>query len=253
MCRFYARRVYILADRNWMLPLVIGILSCTRLLCAFITVQRLLVIKVIADLSQKIGALVGIGLGAGCLADWIILVALVFLLRRRRSGMKDTDSLIDKLIYWTVNNGLFTSILNVCVIVTLLGMPDNMIYFALDLLLSKLYANSLLATLNYRSVAHGRGTDDTEPAYPLSPLRAQQTGDTLRFNPTTTVAGVKPVVHVMTTTITDAPFSSQAMVCVLLGPTRTGSHTNVMECRRSTAGTNTQRAMVTVRCTLSAT
>ncbi|KAI0731470.1 hypothetical protein C8Q72DRAFT_228450 [Fomitopsis betulina] len=65
-----------------------------------------------------------------------------------------TDSLIDKLTYWTINNGLLTSVVGLAVIITFVTMPYNMIYVALHPLLSKLYANSLLATLNFRSIHH---------------------------------------------------------------------------------------------------
>ncbi|KAH9934368.1 uncharacterized protein B0H18DRAFT_557147 [Fomitopsis serialis] len=134
---FYARRVYILGNRNWVLPVVIAVLSSIRLVFGCIVTGRMLEIKVLAELPHRIGALVGIGMGAGSLADWIITASLVFFLRRNRNVLKDTNNLLDKLTYWTVNNGLFTSIVGVCVIVTLLSMPYNMIYLAFHLLLSK--------------------------------------------------------------------------------------------------------------------
>ncbi|KAH9934329.1 uncharacterized protein B0H18DRAFT_555265 [Fomitopsis serialis] len=106
---FYARRVYILANRNWFLPTVIAILSGIRLVFGCIIVKRLyvqtwtlsngqattettncrLVIKVVAELPHKIGMIVGISMGSASLADWIITAALVILLRRRRSGVRE--------------------------------------------------------------------------------------------------------------------------------------------------------------------
>ncbi|KAH9929264.1 uncharacterized protein B0H18DRAFT_1209996 [Fomitopsis serialis] len=72
--------------------------------------------------------------------------------------------LIDKLTYWTVNNGLLTSVVGLAVIITFVTMPYNMIYMALHPLLSKLYANSLLATLNFRSIHRDEVSRDVDAA-----------------------------------------------------------------------------------------
>jgi len=45
-------------------------------------------------------------------------------------------------------------------------MPDNLIFIALYFILSKLYANSCLATLNTRRFVQGRGTDREEVTIP---------------------------------------------------------------------------------------
>ncbi|KAH9951194.1 hypothetical protein B0H21DRAFT_705847 [Amylocystis lapponica] len=126
---------------------------------------------------------VGIGIGSGTIADCIITVSLVFYLRKQRTGfnrvstpiviLSRTDSLLDKIAFWTVNNGMLTSIVGIVVVVTLLSMPYNMVYLSVHLLLSKLYANALLATLNFRRAHRGRGLDEDAPtSVPLSALRA---------------------------------------------------------------------------------
>ncbi|EPS97871.1 hypothetical protein FOMPIDRAFT_1042713 [Fomitopsis schrenkii] len=198
---FYARRVFILGNRNWFLPLIIAILSSMRLIFGCIVTGRMLEIKVLAELPHRIGPLVGIGMGAGSLADWIITASLVFFLRRHRTGLDDTNNLLDKLTYWTVNNGLFTSIVGVCVIITLLAMPYNMIYLAFHLLLSKLYANALLATLNYRKAHRGRGIEETTRGHPTSSLRIAPM-DTTQYSTQHSIK-MPPIVHVMTDTVKD--------------------------------------------------
>ncbi|KAH9840897.1 uncharacterized protein C8Q71DRAFT_854751 [Rhodofomes roseus] len=159
---FYARRVYILGHRRWPLVIVIGVLSTVRLVFGCIVTIRMLIIRTFAGLPHQIAALVGTGMGAGTLADWIITLSLVILLRRKKTKFSQTDSLIDKLTYWTINNGLLTSVVGLAVIFTFVTMPYNMIYMALHPLLSKLYANSLLATLNFRSIHRDEASRDVD-------------------------------------------------------------------------------------------
>ncbi|EPS95736.1 hypothetical protein FOMPIDRAFT_1053912 [Fomitopsis schrenkii] len=139
---------------------------------------RLLIIRRFTGLPHEIAALVGTGMGAGTLADWIITVSLVVLLRRKKTNFNQTDSLIDKLTYWTVNNG--PSVVGLAVIITFVTMPYNMIYMALHPLLSKLYANSLLATLNFRSIHRdevSRDVDGMNDAirFPMPGVRSRST------------------------------------------------------------------------------
>lgn len=202
---FYARRVYILSNRSWFLPTLIGILSAVRMILGCVVTVRMLQIKILAELRGRIGVLVGTGMGAGSLADWIITGSLVVLLRRKRSGFnRSTDNLIDRLTYWTINNGLLTSLLGLAIIISLVAMPYNMIYLALHLLLGKLYANSLLATLNCRTPHAGRGINESGEDGTTVSLPTRAPSGTSSF-PASRIdrKGVTPVVHVETTIVSD--------------------------------------------------
>jgi hypothetical protein len=77
-----------------------------------------------------------------------------------------SDTLINRLIVYSVNTGTLTSVFSVAVLVAYNLMPDNLVFIALYFILSKLYANSCLATLNTRRFVHGRGTDREEATIP---------------------------------------------------------------------------------------
>ncbi|CCM01554.1 uncharacterized protein FIBRA_03613 [Fibroporia radiculosa] len=213
---FSARRVYILGNRNWFLVISIAVLSLVRLVCGCIITAKLLIIKVLSKLPHEIGALAGTGLGAACLADWIITVSLVYFLRRKRLGFNRTDNLLDRLTYWTINSGLLTGLLGLAIIVTSLthtpardhaGKHDLLLPASLPQQMQvSPYANALLATLNHRPVRRGRGVNDSEdgtgPSLPVnSPLTPNDPSP-----PYTTFKeelAVRPTVHIETTTITD--------------------------------------------------
>ncbi|OSC97545.1 hypothetical protein PYCCODRAFT_1440062 [Trametes coccinea BRFM310] len=221
---FYARRVFILGNRNWILVALILSLSMVRLICGSIVTAKIFVLKKLALLPIKIPAEVGTGLGAGTLADIIITSSLVYFLREHKSGFNHRlDSTLDKIIYWTVNNGLLTSVVGLVVIVTFSVMPDNMVFLGVHLLLSKLYANSLLATLNFRQAQRGRGldTDGTSAINVDSTFgRSPRSRTTIQFSDVNSSKGQShgqistvnaPVVHVMTTTTTDVDYPLEDM------------------------------------------
>ncbi|KII83839.1 hypothetical protein PLICRDRAFT_702397 [Plicaturopsis crispa FD-325 SS-3] len=63
-----------------------------------------------------------------------------------------TAEALDRLIIWTIQTGLITSVTAVAVLVTCLSMPDNYVWLGIWILLARLFSNSLLAWLNQRTV-----------------------------------------------------------------------------------------------------
>ncbi|PIL32180.1 hypothetical protein GSI_05425 [Ganoderma sinense ZZ0214-1] len=60
------------------------------------------------------------------------------------------DSMIQTLVVYTINTGLVTSIVGMLAFIFGLIMPGNLVYFAMGIVVTKLYANSVLALLNTR-------------------------------------------------------------------------------------------------------
>ncbi|KAK7454651.1 hypothetical protein VKT23_011404 [Stygiomarasmius scandens] len=89
------------------------------------------------------------------LSDIVIAVALVILLRRNRhvselEGFADTNNLIHKLVVYAVERCVLTSAVAVLEVILFLLVPGSLFAFAFDFVIGKLYANSLLASLNSR-------------------------------------------------------------------------------------------------------
>ncbi|PIL25901.1 hypothetical protein GSI_11654 [Ganoderma sinense ZZ0214-1] len=95
--------------------------------------------------------------GLAVCADTIITTVLIIVLRKNRSGIKSTDSLMDVLVLYTITTGLITSLsmLSLFLVVTIAPTEDG-IYTAISVLVTKLYANTLLAALNSRRSLHDR-------------------------------------------------------------------------------------------------
>ncbi|KXN91301.1 hypothetical protein AN958_01275 [Leucoagaricus sp. SymC.cos] len=106
---------------------------------------------------RKMWILAGIGLGVVALCDIAITVALCYYFRFYKGGFRDTDTLLDKLIIYTINRGIITATIQTLNMAFFIGMPDNLVWAPFHLVLSRIYIISLLATLNRRDVGKRSG------------------------------------------------------------------------------------------------
>ncbi|KAL0945224.1 hypothetical protein HGRIS_000737 [Hohenbuehelia grisea] len=83
--------------------------------------------------------------------DFFISASLVYYLNKNRSGVRSTESLVDKLIVYFIGIGSLTFVFALLNLVTWLAIPDQLIFTTFHSLISKLYVNSLLVTLNSRT------------------------------------------------------------------------------------------------------
>jgi len=113
-----------------------------------------------------------LGLGSAAVADLLIAGSMVFLLKRARTGIPRTDSIITTLIIYAINTGLTTSIVAVICVVCFAFMPINFIWLSFFWILGKLYANSLLANLNARETLRGPRSRQETVILPLSQMRS---------------------------------------------------------------------------------
>ncbi|KAE9395343.1 hypothetical protein BT96DRAFT_997746 [Gymnopus androsaceus JB14] len=112
------------------------------------------------------------GLACAAIADLLIAASLCFYLHKSHTGIRATDSVINKLLVYAINTGLLTSIFAVVDMICFLTMPHNLIHDAMNIMVGKLYTSSLLASLNVRTDL--RSTLNVEPAYSMSNFNASR-------------------------------------------------------------------------------
>ncbi|KAJ8503520.1 hypothetical protein ONZ45_g10791 [Pleurotus djamor] len=88
---------------------------------------------------------------SSALVDAIITGTLIITLYRKRTGIEVTDSVLNKIIIFTVQTGLLTAIFALADAILFLALPGTGINFIPDFALSKLYTNTFLASLNARA------------------------------------------------------------------------------------------------------
>ncbi|PIL32266.1 hypothetical protein GSI_05511 [Ganoderma sinense ZZ0214-1] len=123
---------------------------------------------------------------AATVADSFMTAVLIYSLQRSRTGIKRTDSMINVLVLYAINTGLLISAFNVLCLIFGFVFPQSFTYIAMDLVASRLYANSLLAALTSRKLIAESSHVYTEADGPFgtvyavsgpasSPLRAHST------------------------------------------------------------------------------
>ncbi|KAJ7898602.1 hypothetical protein B0H14DRAFT_174369 [Mycena olivaceomarginata] len=84
--------------------------------------------------------------------DLLIAGTLVILLyRRRNAGLGSTIAMVDKLIVWTIETGVVTSIASLLMLIVFIVLPSTFAWLAIFVVIPRLFSNSLLASLNSRA------------------------------------------------------------------------------------------------------
>jgi len=94
------------------------------------------------------------GLAAAC--DLSIACILIHYLRRCRTGFSRSETIIKKLVTFTLTTGLLTSLCAICALIALARAPTKLVYILFFVNISTLYTNSLLATMNARQTIKNR-------------------------------------------------------------------------------------------------
>ncbi|KAH9029146.1 hypothetical protein EDB85DRAFT_1892155 [Lactarius pseudohatsudake] len=154
---FLVQLVFRLSRGNWFITAPLVTLSCVRLGAALVSTTKM---KMNAPLRGKLrsyhlfvenfGYVFTLGLSTACTVDIGITVAICYFLQTSRTGFGEMDHIIDTIMLYTFNTGALTCVTTVVSLICWLTMPRNLIFLGLHFAISKLYANSLLATLNGR-------------------------------------------------------------------------------------------------------
>jgi len=154
---FFLHRIWIFSKRNKILT---GILGCMCLSSLGISIAVSVQLVQASSVSQSerpgkgpFGAPTSETITAFCLGasvDLILAFLLCFYLRRGRSGFEKTNSLISRIIQYTIATGLLTSLYAFGCVITYFAIPRTFIFIAMHFSLGRLYTNALLVTLNSR-------------------------------------------------------------------------------------------------------
>ncbi|KAJ3508494.1 hypothetical protein NLJ89_g5723 [Agrocybe chaxingu] len=176
---YFAYRVWILSRRNGIMSPIIILLALAHFGEAVPISEKASCLKLVVlamgtgawilsfqnpkvtDYTPLLRSFGTAGLCLAMVADWTISLSLIYWLNKSRSGMARTNSIINYIMFYTINMGLITrtqlpmpSMTDIVVLVlSLWKSPEPQLYFlAIFQVVGNLYANSLLASLNSRTV-----------------------------------------------------------------------------------------------------
>ncbi|KAF9562276.1 hypothetical protein CPC08DRAFT_761570 [Agrocybe pediades] len=157
----FAHRMYHLSERRKVLPAIVMLLALFRLAAASVSGGEMIHLQSYTRFRQQFRWLFSLGLSLSSAVDILITLAMFYLLRKRRKHSIALHSMIDILILYTFEIGSLTSAATVASLLCWSTL-DNLIFLGLHFVIGKLYANSLLATLNSRNElrrAHSNAID----------------------------------------------------------------------------------------------
>ncbi|KAG7088948.1 hypothetical protein E1B28_012893 [Marasmius oreades] len=146
---FFAWRIQRITG-NWWIPLIVVILALASCGGGIWTGVMVGVVKTFAR-KPELHTPALVWFLTSCVADVIITATLVRSLSGRKTGFVATDSVIDKIIRTTVQTGMITAVCAIGDVVFFMALERTALNFIWDLVLSKLYTNCLLSTLNSRT------------------------------------------------------------------------------------------------------
>ncbi|KAI9467365.1 hypothetical protein BJY52DRAFT_65636 [Lactarius psammicola] len=168
---FYVRRLLRLSNNNWFIVGPLLLLVVGRVASGLVTTVELARLQNFPAFTARFKSVFTLGLALSSVADVIITFGMCFYLQESRQGLGIMDKVVGSIIVYTVNNGALTCVSTIVSMICWLTMPHNLIFMALHFAIGKMYANSLLATLNTRQALRGRAVQFKEAAgHPLPVL-----------------------------------------------------------------------------------
>ncbi|KAJ7821484.1 hypothetical protein B0H13DRAFT_1660243 [Mycena leptocephala] len=94
---------------------------------------------------------------AALMCDILITLYLCVVLHNAKTGIESTNSMLDTLIVNAINRGMLTALASAFTMVLFVAMPGTLYFFLSLALSSKLYMNSMFASLNSRQHIRTKG------------------------------------------------------------------------------------------------
>ncbi|PAV20314.1 hypothetical protein PNOK_0294100 [Pyrrhoderma noxium] len=152
---FFTWRVWKLSRKNIIAPITF-LLQIARLTLGWVTTARAIHYGTFDDWATKVRWLFTTGVSVAVACDILITGGLCYWLHGSRTGLSSMDEAIDKLILYSVENGLLTCVFSIASLVCAIIMPGNLVFIGIHFVISKLYISSVLTALNTRNSFRAR-------------------------------------------------------------------------------------------------
>jgi len=146
---FFAYRIHVLAQ-SWYITIISWAFSLFRVgISLGIAIQSHIMVDLFPFITEFLW-LVILSLAVVCAVDILNTSALCYYLWSNKTDIERSRRMIDKLLLWTIETGLITTSLNVLALILLLTLDGSTAFLCLSMFTTKLYSNSLFASLNAR-------------------------------------------------------------------------------------------------------
>ncbi|KAF9225084.1 hypothetical protein BS17DRAFT_576715 [Gyrodon lividus] len=147
---FFANRIRRLT-KKWYVAAPLVFLAFLRLLSACVSTSEIIRLKRYSEFIRPYPSWVfTLGVTLSASVEFIITTTMIIFLRSRKTGFVNMNHIINSLVLYTLETGGITCLVTIASLICWLVMRHNLIFLGMHFAIAKLYANSLLATLNTR-------------------------------------------------------------------------------------------------------
>ncbi|KAJ7020629.1 hypothetical protein C8F04DRAFT_1143704 [Mycena alexandri] len=147
---FFAHRIFLLSRKNWLMPLPVLALTLVRLAASAVSTREMFHYRSFDLFRLHARWIFTLGLSVSSAVDILITGLLIYLFQTNRTGTGRFNHVIDKLILYGLETGSLTCLGTIVAMLLWVITPQNLIFLGLHVVIGKLYASSLLVTLNTR-------------------------------------------------------------------------------------------------------
>ncbi|KAF8954270.1 hypothetical protein BDZ97DRAFT_491245 [Flammula alnicola] len=147
---FFVYRIFKFSLNNFFIAVPLAMLACARLCFACLTTAKMIKLRSLALFIERYTWSFTCGLALSSIIDIFITGLLCYLLNRNRKKNSSMNHVLDSLMLYAFENGALTCAATFVSLICWITMHTNLIFMGLHFVISKFYANSLLATLNTR-------------------------------------------------------------------------------------------------------
>ncbi|KAF8131820.1 hypothetical protein EV363DRAFT_1260358 [Boletus edulis] len=171
---FFSYRIHKISRQQWRFTALVLVLAFFRLCCATVTTAEMIRLKTFTAFKAEFRWILTLGLAMSTLVDILITCFLTHFLQSLQSEITmstNMDRVVSAVVLYTFETNLLTSTASTLSMICWLTMPNNLVFLAFHFFIGKLYANSLLATLNARQQLQHHRRGDNPMAVPSGLLR----------------------------------------------------------------------------------
>ncbi|KAJ7887272.1 hypothetical protein B0H14DRAFT_3856387 [Mycena olivaceomarginata] len=149
---FFTHRMSKFLQNKFYIPIFAATILVARFVVFIFTGAAATMMSALVNFMQQWKSLILFDLVSCAVTDVLISAILVYQLAvRRATAYKSTLAIMDKLIMWSVETCLVTTITTMVMLVCFLTMKQNFVWVGILLVQPKIFSNALLANLNSRA------------------------------------------------------------------------------------------------------
>ncbi|KAF9257589.1 hypothetical protein L218DRAFT_965181 [Marasmius fiardii PR-910] len=180
--QFYVYRIFRLSNNNYFIAGAVSLLSLASLALIWGYTIVTLSYSSLSELIRQAHWATALNVMSAA-TDLAITVAMIWCLQDKKTGFKKSTDIINRMIVFTFNTGILTTLLSIADVIALNTMPNTFIYMGFFLIRDRFYTNSILVTLNSREYIKGGTIASDHETISLGGFSQASTNGRLRMPP----------------------------------------------------------------------